>query len=53
MKNIENLKDIPVIMMSSDDENEKVAACIAEGARDYLVKPIRIQNCKELKKHVV
>ena len=29
-------------MMSSDKENEIVAACIAEGARDYFLKPIRI-----------
>ena len=27
--------------MSSDGEKEIVAACIANGAKDYLVKPLR------------
>ncbi len=52
MKSIDSLKDIPVIMMSSDGEMEIVALCMAKGAADYLIKPIRyfdyIQNseCK-------
>ncbi len=35
------LKDIPVIMMSADGERQIVAACLANGAKDYLVKPLR------------
>ena len=53
MKGIERLKDIPVVMMSSDQENAIVAKCVEIGARDYLVKPIRIQHCKELKNHMI
>jgi len=41
MQSNEKLKDIPVIMMSSDGEKEIVAACLAMGAKDYLVKPLR------------
>jgi PleD family two-component response regulator len=41
MKSMDTLKDIPIIMMSSDGEMETVAACMAKGAADYLIKPIR------------
>jgi len=33
------LRDIPVIVLSASDENEKVARCIEMGAEDYLPKP--------------
>ena len=29
-------------MMSSDGEMDSVSKCIASGAKDYLIKPIRI-----------
>ncbi|KAL4453143.1 hypothetical protein ABPG74_015374 [Tetrahymena malaccensis] len=52
MQDHEHLKRIPVIMMSFDNEQERVAYCIANGAKDYLVKPLRIQNVKGLAKYV-
>jgi len=52
MKENEKLKDIPVIMMSADGEMESVSACLTNGAKDYLIKPIRIQNVKGLAAHV-
>ena len=42
MKSFQNLKDIPVIMMSSDGEMENVAICMERGAADYIIKPIRL-----------
>ena len=41
MKGIDSLKDLPVIMMSSDSEMEIIRTCMEKGAADYLVKPIR------------
>ena len=41
MKGIDSLKDLPVIMMSSDSEMEIIRTCMGKGAADYLVKPIR------------
>ena len=52
MKSDEKLKDIPVIMMSGDSEQEKVAFCISKGAKNYLIKPIRMQNVKNLEMYV-
>lgn len=52
MQSNEKLKDIPVIMMSSDGEKEIVAACLAMGAKDYLVKPLRHFQVKMISNHV-
>ncbi|MDR3156043.1 MAG: hybrid sensor histidine kinase/response regulator [Holosporaceae bacterium] len=45
-------KNIPVIMISSDDDVELVVRCIEAGAEDYMVKPLnqtilkaRLSNC--------
>ncbi|MEP3639849.1 MAG: adenylate/guanylate cyclase domain-containing protein [Paracoccaceae bacterium] len=54
LKSDENLRDIPVIMVSGLKEYSMVARCIAAGAEDYLHKPIdplllhsRIGTCLE------
>ncbi|MFA3920922.1 adenylate/guanylate cyclase domain-containing protein [Ruegeria hyattellae] len=39
LKESEDLRDIPVIMISALDEIESVARCIEVGAEDYLPKP--------------
>jgi hypothetical protein len=39
-------------MMSSDGDREIVAACLAKGAKDYLVKPLRIAMVKGLSNHI-
>lgn len=52
MQSNDNLKDIPVIMMSADGEQDNVGQCLRNGAKDYLIKPIRIQNVKNLASHI-
>jgi NIMA (never in mitosis gene a)-related kinase len=53
IRTIDRLRDIPVFMMSSDGENEIVAACLGDGAKDYLVKPVGYQHLKGLKEKVL
>ena len=53
MKSYAEFKDIPVIMMSSDGEMQIVANCLSQGAADYILKPIRLQNVSSLRKHVI
>ncbi|KAL9251458.1 Two-component response regulator-like PRR95-like protein [Drosera capensis] len=48
----ETCKNIPVIMMSSQDSISMVYKCMLRGAADYLVKPIRINELKNLWQHV-
>ncbi|KAL2989483.1 hypothetical protein AAZX31_11G142400 [Glycine max] len=46
------LKNIPVIMMSSHDSMGIVFKCLSKGAVDFLVKPIRRNELKNLWQHV-
>ncbi|XP_010483654.1 PREDICTED: two-component response regulator-like APRR3 [Camelina sativa] len=46
------LKNIPVIMMSSYDSMVLVFKCLSNGAVDFLVKPIRKNELKNLWQHV-
>ncbi|XP_018452310.1 two-component response regulator-like APRR3 isoform X1 [Raphanus sativus] len=46
------LKNIPVIMMSSHDSMVLVFKCLSSGAVDFLVKPIRKNELKNLWQHV-
>ncbi|KAH1037895.1 hypothetical protein J1N35_039638 [Gossypium stocksii] len=45
-------KSIPVIMMSSQDSVNTVYKCMLRGAADYLVKPIRRNELRNLWQHV-
>ncbi|XP_039117138.1 two-component response regulator-like APRR9 isoform X3 [Dioscorea cayenensis subsp. rotundata] len=48
----ENCKNIPVIMMSSHDSVNVVLKCMLKGAVDFLVKPVRKNELKNLWQHV-
>eukprot|EP00245_Coleochaete_scutata_P016687 TRINITY_DN787_c0_g1_i1.p1 TRINITY_DN787_c0_g1~~TRINITY_DN787_c0_g1_i1.p1 ORF type:complete len:1008 (-),score=244.35 TRINITY_DN787_c0_g1_i1:298-3321(-) len=45
-------KQIPVIMMSSQDSIDVVLKCFQMGASDFLVKPVRKNELKNLWQHV-
>ncbi|CAH2044340.1 unnamed protein product, partial [Thlaspi arvense] len=45
-------KNIPVIMMSSQDSVNTVYKCMLKGAADYLVKPLRRNELRNLWQHV-
>ena len=42
MMSDERLKTIPVIVMSAQDDKDIIGECLATGARDYIVKPLRV-----------
>ncbi|KAJ4892473.1 Two-component response regulator-like APRR9 [Raphanus sativus] len=48
----EACKNIPVIMMSSQDSMTLVLKCMLRGAADYLIKPMRKNELKNLWQHV-
>ncbi|CAA7410793.1 unnamed protein product [Spirodela intermedia] len=48
----DNSKNIPVIMMSSYDSMSMVFKCMLKGAADFLVKPIRKNELRNLWQHV-
>lgn len=45
-------KNIPVIMMSSHDSISMVLKCMLKGAADFLVKPVRRNELRNLWQHV-
>ncbi|CAO2828915.1 unnamed protein product [Amaranthus hypochondriacus] len=45
--------DLPVIMMSVDGETSRVMKGVQHGACDYLLKPIRMKELKNIWQHVV
>eukprot|EP00257_Ricinus_communis_P011119 XP_002531836.2 two-component response regulator-like PRR37 [Ricinus communis] len=52
IRNHKTLRNIPVIMMSSHDSMGIVFKCLSKGAVDFLVKPIRKNELKNLWQHV-
>ncbi|KAH7438523.1 hypothetical protein KP509_04G018800 [Ceratopteris richardii] len=48
----EPLKHIPVIMMSSHDSMGVVFKCLSKGAVDFLVKPVRKNELKNMWQHI-
>jgi CheY-like chemotaxis protein len=52
MRNKPKFKDIPVIMMSTEEEVKNLSYCIEKGAADYMVKPIRVHNIRVLDKYI-
>lgn len=51
IKALNPLKPIPVIVMSLEDEPQRISRCLSAGAEDYIVKPLqtkdvpRLRNC--------
>eukprot|EP01018_Ginkgo_biloba_P021682 Gb_00604 [translate_table: standard] len=45
--------DLPVIMMSADGETRVVMKGIKHGACDYLLKPVRMEELKNIWQHVI
>lgn len=44
LKENEEIKDIPVIMLTSENDIGSVSKCLESGASDYIVKPFDHQN---------
>ncbi|KAB5514406.1 hypothetical protein DKX38_028312 [Salix brachista] len=45
--------DLPVIMVSAEDSRSSIMKGIRHGARDYLLKPVRIQEMQNIWQHVL
>ncbi|WVZ74517.1 hypothetical protein U9M48_022689 [Paspalum notatum var. saurae] len=44
VKESSNLKQIPVVIMSSENVPTRISRCLEEGAEDFLVKPVRASD---------
>ncbi|OEL33047.1 Two-component response regulator ORR11 [Dichanthelium oligosanthes] len=43
-KESSQLKQIPVVIMSSENVETRISRCLEEGAEDFLVKPVRASD---------
>lgn len=46
------LKDIPVVVMSSENDSARIKRCLAEGAEEFLIKPVRMADVKRMRDHI-
>ncbi|CAI0394941.1 unnamed protein product [Linum tenue] len=53
LEHVEFEMDIPVIMLSAHSDKELVYKGVTHGAVDYLLKPVRIEELKNIWQHVV
>ncbi|KAG0486270.1 hypothetical protein HPP92_008365 [Vanilla planifolia] len=48
VKESSELKDIPVVIMSSENVPNRIKSCFEEGAEDFLLKPLRPSDVSRL-----
>ncbi|EOA24680.1 hypothetical protein CARUB_v10017962mg [Capsella rubella] len=47
------LKNIPVVIMSSENVPARISRCLEEGALEFFVKPVRLADLNKLKPHMM
>ncbi|KAK8926007.1 Two-component response regulator ARR17 [Platanthera zijinensis] len=52
IKEISYLKEIPVVIMSSENIPTRIEKCLEEGAEEFMLKPIQKSDVKRLRCHV-
>lgn len=46
------LKEIPVVIMSSENIPNRIQRCLDEGAEEFIMKPVQMADVKRLKEHI-
>lgn len=52
IKESTSLKDIPVVIMSSENEPARINRCLEEGAEEFFLKPVRLSDVDKLKPYL-
>ncbi|XP_072954733.1 two-component response regulator ORR9-like [Typha angustifolia] len=47
------LKDIPVVIMSSENVPSRINRCLEEGAEEFFLKPVQLSDVNKLKPHIL
>ncbi|XP_024362003.1 uncharacterized protein [Physcomitrium patens] len=45
-------KELPVIVMSSENDSNRIKRCLEEGAKEFLIKPVQIEDVQRLHGHI-
>ncbi|RZC83029.1 hypothetical protein C5167_045815 [Papaver somniferum] len=49
IKESSSFKDIPVVIMSSENVPSRISRCLEEGAEEFFLKPVKLSDVKKLK----
>ncbi|XP_022764412.1 two-component response regulator ARR17-like [Durio zibethinus] len=47
------LKEVPVVIMSSEYSPTRISQCLKEGAQMFMLKPLKQSDVKQLKRHLM
>ncbi|EPS59237.1 hypothetical protein M569_15571, partial [Genlisea aurea] len=53
IKGSKKLREIPVVIMSSENILPQIDRCLEEGAEEYLVKPVKLSDVERLREFVL
>ncbi|XP_039013346.1 two-component response regulator ARR9-like isoform X2 [Hibiscus syriacus] len=53
IKESSSLKNIPVVIMSSENVPSRISRCLEEGAEEFLLKPVRLSDLNKLRPHML
>ncbi|CAH1418478.1 unnamed protein product [Lactuca virosa] len=53
VKKSSSFKDIPVVIMSSENVPSRISRCLEEGAEEFFLKPVRLSDVNKLKPHMM
>eukprot|EP00249_Psilotum_nudum_P016031 c25620_g1_i2 orf=604-1209(-) len=52
IKEASPLKEIPVVVMSSENVPNRIQSCLAEGAEEFILKPLQLADVVRLRGHI-
>ncbi|GFY98155.1 response regulator 9 [Actinidia rufa] len=53
IKESSSLRNIPVVIMSSENVPSRISRCLEEGAEEFFLKPVRKSDVNKLKPHLM
>ncbi|KAL6997633.1 hypothetical protein U1Q18_007759 [Sarracenia purpurea var. burkii] len=53
IKESSSLKNIPVVIMSSENVPSRINRCLEEGAEEFFLKPVRLSDVNKLRPHMM
>uniref|UniRef100_A0A7N0UUM2 Response regulatory domain-containing protein n=1 Tax=Kalanchoe fedtschenkoi TaxID=63787 RepID=A0A7N0UUM2_KALFE len=53
VKGSSSWKDVPVVVMSSENVPSRIDMCLNEGAEDFILKPLQLSDMEKLQPHIL
>ncbi|KAJ7982343.1 Two-component response regulator [Quillaja saponaria] len=53
IKESKSLKDIPVVIMSSENIPSRINRCLEEGAEEFFLKPVQLSDVNKIRPHLL